>query len=391
MNINELMNKQKDYIIEMRRHFHMHPELSMEEYETTKKIGEELEKMGIAYEIPDKKVGVIGLIEGGKPGKTVALRADIDALPIQQANDVSYKSKVDGKMHACGHDGHTAILLGAAQILNEIKEDLAGNVYLVFQPSEETGEGAEFMMEFGDWFEKTDNIFGGHVWAGLETGKISVEEGPRMAAADRFKVEIQGISGHGAMPEGTVDATVVASAMVMNLQSLASRTYNPTDPIAFTVGKVESGSRFNVISGSAVLEGTARYFTDIVADTIVDNFERIVKSTAQTYGAKANIEYEHLTLITKNDEYSTKIGQGAVEKVLGAQALGHVEKTTGGEDFSYYVDKIPGAFAFIGSGNPEKKTDVAHHNECFDIDEDALVMGAGVYAQYAIDFLEDNK
>lgn len=389
MNIRELVGKNEAYIIEMRRYFHMHPELSFEEFETTKKIGEELDKMGIPYEIPQEepKTGVIGLIKGAKPGKTVALRADIDALKVSEENNVDYKSQNKGKMHACGHDSHMAMLLGAAKILNEVKDELCGKVYLIFQPAEEIGLGAKYMIRQGNWYEEIDNIYGSHIWSGLEKGKISVERGARMAAADRFTITIKGKSGHGSLPNETVDAVVVGSAVVQNLQQLVSRNYSPLDSVTVTVGSFHSGNSFNVIAGEAIMEGTNRYFSKEIGSRIEDDMRRVIKGVCAAYNATYELDYQYVLGPTINDEKSSSIAKNAVEKLAGKKALENMPKTTAGEDFSYYLENKDGCFAFIGSRNPEIGADYPQHSERFNIDEKTLANGSGTYAQYAIDFL----
>lgn len=393
MDIRELIDKNEDYIIEMRRYFHQNPELSFEEHETTKKIAEELEKMGISYEIPEEepKTGVIGLIEGPKPGKTVALRADIDALNVCEKNDIEYKSQNEGKMHACGHDTHISMLLGAAKILSEIKDELCGRVYLIFQPAEEVGLGAKYMIRQGTWFDEIDSIYGSHIWTGIEAGKISVEEGPRMAAADKFKIKIKGKSGHGSLPNETVDAVVVGSAVVQNLQQLVSRNYSPLDSVTVTIGSFHSGNRFNIIAGDALLEGTNRYFSREIGKNIEADMNRVIKGVCDAYGADYELEYEYIVVPTINDENCSKIAENALRKVAGEDAIAKMQKTTGGEDFSFYMEKKPGCFGFVGCRNSEIGADFPHHNERFNVDESVLANGAGMYAQYAIEFLNENK
>lgn len=389
MNVKNLIEKNKDYILEMRRYFHMHPELSFEEFETTKKISEELDKMGIQYEIPteEPKTGVIGLIKGGKPGKTVALRADIDALNVTEENDVDYKSQNVGKMHACGHDTHMAMLLGAAKMLKEVQDDLCGKVYLIFQPAEEVGLGAKYMIRQGSWFEETDNIYGSHIWSGVEAGKISVEAGDRMAAADMFKIKLKGKSGHGSLPNETVDAVVVGSAVVQALQQLVSRNYSPLDSVTVTIGSFHSGNRFNIIAGEAEMEGTNRYFSREIGERIEKDMRRVIKGVCDAYGATYEMEYTYILGPTFNEEESSKIAAKAIEKIAGKDTVGLMQKTTGGEDFAFYLEKKPGCFGFVGCRNPEIGADYPHHSEHFNVDESVLANGAATYAQYAIDFL----
>ena len=379
--------KHRDYVIGARRHLHAHPETSLEEVLTTAYLMRELDAMGIPY-IKGEPTGLVATIKGKKPGKTVALRSDMDALNILEKNEVSYKSQVDGKMHACGHDGHTAILLGAARILKDQMEELPGTVHLIFQPAEETGHGAKILINTGTWYEETDNIFGAHLWSYLPTGKISLEPGQRMAATDRFQIKIQGLSGHGSMPHQTVDAVVVASAMVMNFQTIVSREYSPMEPLVVSVGSIHSGTAFNIISGEAVLEGTIRYFSKDIGKTIESSMRRIMESTADLYGASAEMIYTYNLPPVVNDEASSALAYEAASRILGEENIVLQEKTTGGEDFAFYLEHKPGCFVFIGSGNHEKGTDFAHHNDHFDLDEDVLLHGSALYAEYAISFLK---
>lgn len=393
MDIRKLVQDNKEYITEIRRYFHMHPELSYQEHETTNKITEELESMGIHYEIPEEepKTGVIAWIEGNKPGRVVALRADIDALNVTEQTDVEYKSQNEGKMHACGHDAHTAMLLGAAKILSSVKDEIEGKIYLIFQPAEELGTGAKYMMRQGTWYEEIENIYGAHIWSVLESGKISVEAGERMAAADMFNIKIKGKSGHGSMPHETVDAVVVGSAVVQAIQQLVSRNYSPLDSVTVTIGSFHSGNRFNIIAGEAEMEGTNRYFSQKIANRIENDMRRVIKGVCDAYGADYELDYTYILGATTNDEESSKIAEKAVEKVAGSEALQKMVKTTGGEDFSYYLKDKPGCFGFIGARNEAIGACYPHHNEKFNIDEEVLANGAGVYAQYALDFLKSEK
>lgn len=393
MNIKELVEKNKDYIVEMRRYFHKHPELSYEEFETTKKIAEELDKMGISYEIPkeEPKTGVIAWIEGKNPGRVVGLRADIDALNVLEKSEVEYKSENEGKMHACGHDGHAAMLLGAAKILNEVKDEFNGKIYLIFQPAEEVGTGAKYMMRQGTWYEEIENIYGAHVWSGLDAGKISIEAGERMAAADMFNIKIKGKSGHGSMPQETVDAVVVGAAVVQNMQQLVSRNYSPLDSVTVTIGSFHSGNRFNIIAGEAEMEGTNRYFTTEIGNRIENDMRRVLDGICAAYGAQYELDYKYILGPTINDEKSSKLAEEALKKVAGEEAVQKMTKTTGGEDFSHYLLNKPGCFAFVGGKNETIGACYPHHNENFNIDDTALPNGAGMYVQYAIDFLNSDK
>lgn len=385
MTVKELAKKYKQYAIDLRREFHMNPEPSMKEIRTSGRVIEELEKMGIEC-TKVAGTGVVGIIKGKADGRTVALRADMDALEVNEKNDKEYKSKVKGLMHACGHDAHTASLLTAAKILNEIKNEFSGSVKLLFQPGEEVAQGAKKMIEEGV-MENVDGIFGLHIWNDTEAGKVSVEAGPRMASAGIFKIDVIGKGGHGSMPHQGVDAVLVGSAIVMNLQSIVSREISPLDPAVISVGMFNAGSRFNVIAGEAHLEGTTRCFSMEVNDSFEDMITRVADQTAKSYRAKVKVDYKQLVIPTINDPEMSAIAEEAVEKTSGKDALVTYEKTTGGEDFSFFTQKAPGAFAFVGSRNEKKVDYYPHHHPKFDIDEDALETASSLYAQFAIDFL----
>lgn len=387
MKVRNLAREYKEYVINLRREFHMYPEASWQEIRTSGRVKEELTKMGIPFK-EMAKTGVMAIIEGKHEGKTVALRADMDALQVKELNEVSYCSKNHGIMHACGHDGHTAMLLGAAKILNEMKDDIKGTVRLLFQPAEEMAQGAQAMVDEG-CMEGVDEVFGIHLWSDLEYGKISVEAGPRMASADMFKIKVKGKGGHGSLPHQGIDAVVAASSIVMDLQSVVSREISPLEAAVVSVGVFNSGTRFNVISSEAVLEGTTRCFNPEIREKFPKIMERIIKNTAASYRADAILEYTFGTPPTINDEPSSERAAKAVEKLYGSQAVSLMEKVTGGEDFAVYLKKAPGIIAFVGVRNEDKGCNYPQHHERFNIDEDALEMGAALYAQYAIDFLNE--
>lgn len=387
MNIKEIAKKYEQYTIDMRREFHMYPELSMKEVRTAKRIKEELTKIGVPF-VSIGESGVVATIEGKNKGKTIALRADIDALEVNEIRDVPYKSKNEGIMHACGHDAHGAMLLGAAQVLNEIKDELKGTVKLLFQPAEEIAQGAKALIE-GGALEGVDEVFGMHVMGNFPIGKIAVGSGPRMASADKFKITVKGVGGHGSMPNLGVDALVAASAIVMNLQTLVSREISPMDSVVVSIGKFNSGTRFNVIADEAVLEGTTRCFSYEVRDQLPSMMERVIKSTAASYRAEAELQYDFLTAPTINHEESTERARKAIAKIMSEDAVMEMPKMLGSEDFSEYLAKVPGTFAIVGTANEEKDTCYANHHPMFDIDEDMLVNGVALHAQYAYDFLNE--
>lgn len=392
MHSRDLIEQYKSYVQDWRRYFHKHPELSNEEFETTKTLAKELEAMGVEVQVDtDRGTGLIGIIRGDKTGKAIALRADIDALPVQEHNTFDFKSDVDGKMHACGHDGHMAILLGAAKMLMSMKDRIEGTVYLAFQPAEETGAGAPDFIKFGDWYEKIDAIFGGHVWIDLPAGFISVEEGPRMAASSIFNIKVTGKQGHGAQPHQAVDAVVVASAIVLNLQTVVSRNVSALDSVVVTIGNIHSGTEWNVIPGEATMGGTVRFFDPHQEEYIVDSIRRIVEYTAAAYGATAELHYEKRVPPTINDPTSSELAERVVIDTLGADKLSKMRKVMPGEDFAWYLQDKPGCFAFIGIQNPDVEATYDHHNNRFTMDDSVLSAASAVYAEYAIAWLQENK
>ncbi|KAF0821014.1 Catalyzes the cleavage of p-aminobenzoyl-glutamate to p-aminobenzoate and glutamate, subunit A [Bacillus sp. ZZV12-4809] len=386
--LKELIAAYSDEITELRRTLHRKPEVSWEEFETTQFICEYLDGLGIDYRRTEP-TGVIAEITGGKPGKTVALRGDMDALQVEELNkDLPYASTENGKMHACGHDAHTAMLLIAAKALNEIKEDLPGSVRLLFQPAEEVAEGARMMVEQGA-MEDVDNVFGIHIWSQMPTHKVSCTPGPSFASADIFKVTFKGKGGHGAMPHDCIDAAIVASSFVMNVQSVVSRTIDAQQPAVVTIGKMTVGTRFNIIAENAVIEGTVRCFDPETRDYIEKQLQHYAENTAAIYGAKAEVEYTQGSLAVINDKSSAQLVQRVASEAFGEDVLFNEKPTMGAEDFSFYLEKAPGSFALVGSGNPEKDTEWAHHHGKFNIDEDALSTGAELYAQYAWAYLNE--
>ncbi|MBD8027294.1 amidohydrolase [Ureibacillus sp. Re31] len=388
--INETIKKaiqtNTEEITAIRRKLHSEPELSWEETETTAFVCEYLDSLSISYR-KTQPTGVIATIEGGKPGKTVALRADMDALSVEELNkDLPYASKFEGKMHACGHDAHTAMLLIAAKALNEVKDEIPGNVRLIFQPAEEVAQGAKEMVKQGA-MEGVDHVFGIHIWSQMPTHKVSCQPGPSFASADLFKVTFKGRGGHGAMPHACIDAAIVASSFVMNVQSVVSRTIDPQSPAVLTVGKMVVGTRFNVIAENAVIEGTVRCFDQSTQNHVENQLKHYAEQVASIYGATAQVEYIRGTQAVNNDVESAQLVQKVAAAAFGEDVLYPEKPTMGGEDFSEYMNEAPGSFALVGSGNPEKDTEWAHHHGKFNIDEEALTTGAELYAQFAWAYL----
>lgn len=387
-NLKASVKKYEEEMIAFRRDLHQHPELQWEEFRTTQKVADEMDKLGIPYRktVP---TGLIAELVGGNPGKTVALRADMDALPVQELNEgLAYKSLEDGKMHACGHDAHTAMLVTAAKALKEIQSDIKGTIRFIFQPSEENAKGAKAMVEQGA-VEGVDNVFGIHIWSQMPSGKVSCVVGSSFASADIFTIDFTGRGGHGAMPDACIDATMVASAFVMNVQAIVSRETHPLDPVVVTIGRMDVGTRFNVIAENARLEGTVRCFSIETRERVKKAIQRYAEHTALTYGATAAVDYQYGTLPVVNDEKDALFAQKIIQDSFGEDALLQEPPTTGGEDFSYFTEYTPGCFALVGCGNPDKDTEWAHHHGKFNVDEDAMKMGAEMYAQYAYNYLNN--
>lgn len=381
---------EKDYIVGERRYFHSHPELGNQEVNTTKHIMAELQKMGVDEILSwDDITGCVGIIHGKYPGKTVALRADIDALPIQEADlTKSYASRNAGVMHACGHDCHTAMLLGAAKILTAHREELHGTVKLLFQMAEEIGTESRHYVEKGALAD-VSAIFGMHIWATLESGTVNIDDGPRMASSDRFVIKIHGKSAHGSAPDQGKDAIVAAAAVVMGLQTLSSRVNDPQNTFVLTVGMMNGGTQSNIIADEVELVGTTRAFDKAFRKSLPQLIEACAAKIAEGYGCSAECSYRFgpSPLINEHKELND-IARKAASDIMGKDALVPMEKQMGAEDFSVYLETIPGLFAFLGARNRDKGIDCVHHHPAFDVDEDTFPDGSAIYARFAIDSLK---
>ncbi len=383
----DILNRAKEleaYIIERRRFYHACPELSGQEIETTKAIASDLQKMGLEPKLFRKHPGLIAEINGEKPGKTVVLRADIDGLKVREETGLPFTSRND-YMHACGHDCHIAMQLGAARILNDLRSDLHGTVRLLFQPAEETSEGALWAIEDG-CLDGADVIYGTHVWGTVSAPKIDISSGFRMAANNHFKVIIKGIAAHGSAPHLGVDAITAACSIVMNLQMLVTRFNNAADPMVLTIGKIQGGSVYNSIPDHVELEGTVRHFrTD---HSIEEEMRRIISGVAEAMKVKWELEYIYLNVPVNNRyDHVTKVCQDAALKLFGPDVFANMPTLMSSEDFSWYLTKIPGVFTYIGSANPDKGIISTNHQNTYDVDEDVLKHGAALAAQFAFDFL----
>lgn len=386
--------KRTEELVQYRRFIHKHPELRYEEVGTADFVSKHLKSLGYTFQAGIAKTGIACLIDSGKPGKTLLVRADMDALPILEENKTDYTSVHNGVMHACGHDAHTSVLMGLASELKENPSAIVpkGRVLLVFQPAEEGGQGADRMIEEGI-LEKYDvsAALALHVWNHIPVGKVGVVDGPMMAAVDEFNITVQGISGHGAMPQHTVDPILVGSHIVAALQSIVSRNTDPLDSCVVTVGAFHAGHAFNVISETAELKGTIRTFTKEMFDKAPELFKRVVENTASAFGAKATIHYERTNAPTINHPEMADIVRKASEKILGPNSVTEEHaKTMGGEDFSAFLMKVPGCYFFVGSMNEEKGLIHPHHSSKFDIDETSLPIGLSVMKEAIRLYLENN-
>ena len=377
ININKEIQKISDDIYTYRRDFHQNPELSFQEYRTAETISKYLDSFGITHKTNIGGTGIVGEIDFGS-GPTIALRADMDALPIQEIGDLEYKSKNEGVMHACGHDGHMAILLGTANVLSKNKKIKKGKIRFIFQPAEEGGGGARYMIEDG-CLEGVDEIYGLHLWNYQPLGEIGVKEGPIMAAADMFDIIVKGKGGHGATPQGTIDAIVVASHLVTALQTIVSRDTNPLENTVVTIGEISGGENFNVIADQVKLSGTTRAYTEKNRIMIKNRMKDIIDGVSKAFGSEIVLNYKEGYPPTINHKIPTKYILDSASQVVGKGA-GFPYLSMGGEDFSYYLQNIPGCFFFIGSAPDEKDTlSTPHHCSHFNIDERALLVGASVY------------
>ncbi len=383
------------YTQAMRRDFHKHPELGFNEIRTGGIVAKELEALGIEVTKGVGKTGVVGFLEGSKPGPTILLRFDLDALPINEDTGAEYSSENPGVMHACGHDGHTAIGLTVAKILNERKNELAGNIKFCFQPSEEgtNGEevgGALMMMRDGvlegPKVEKTLSL---HLWNDKPVGWLHVAEGPVMAGADLFSIKLTGKGGHGAQPEVTVDPIVCASQIVTALQSIVARNIEPLKPAVISVTTLHSGTAFNVIPQTAELGGTIRTFEPEIRKKVHRRFEEIVRGTAQAMNCEVEILIKQVTApVINNNNVAASVMNSAQNLFPQNEIASNPYLTMGAEDMGYMQEKADGCYFFIGSANAEKNLNFNHHHPKFDFDESALVNGAALMASAAADLLK---
>ncbi|MDR3669676.1 MAG: M20 family metallopeptidase [Holophaga sp.] len=390
--IKALSNQHFEAVAELRHRIHMHPELGYDEHATSRLIAEVLGSLGIPTRTGVAETGVVGLIQGRGPGRTVLLRADMDALPIQEEVDVPFRSQIKGRMHACGHDGHVAGLLGAAMVLNGLRDSFDGNVKLVFQPAEETDGGASRMIEEGVLENpKVDAAFGCHLWGPVEEGKVQLCPGPMMASPNTFKFKIFGKGGHGAYPHLTVDPIVLGAQAITFFQSIVSRRINPLEPVVLTIASIHSGETTNVIPGVLEAQGTIRTFNEALRDVIPMEMESILKGITESQGASYTFEYRKSYPPLINDPGMTEVMRGAFAKLAGAEQVNAAgTPSMGAEDFGYFAKAVPSAFAFVGIGKPGCEP-MVHHQPHFQWDDRNLLLLMGGLAQVAVDFLQSSS
>lgn len=381
----------EDHLTALRREFHMYPEVSGCEKETSKRVAKYLKNLG--YEVTERVggYGVIAVLKGDKKGKTVALRADMDALQIEELNDLEYCSKNKGVMHACGHDNHITILLGAAKLLAERKEHLAGTVKLIFQPAEELSPvgGSRGMIKEGA-LDGVDAVFGLHVWPDLPHGKVGVRAGALMAASDHFTVEIHGKSSHAAMPEEGIDSIVLGSRFVELIQSVISRELSPLQSAVITIGTFEAGTRYNIVAEKCHMEGTCRTLHEPVRNYVEKRMREILSGLCQMYHVKGELEYLRGYMSLVNDAEMTEMIKETAIRLFGMEGVEEIKNPSMcGEDFSFYLKERPGAFVWLGTGTEELCYPL--HSSRFNVKEDILWRGAALMAGTAVDFLKQGE
>jgi amidohydrolase len=380
----------QDQLIAVRRDLHMHPELGFHEERTSSLVADYLTRLGYRVYTGIAKTGVIGLLEGDRPGPTVMLRFDMDALPIQEENEVEYASQTPGVMHACGHDGHVTIGLGTATLLARSRGEWAGTVKLVFQPAEEGMNGAEVMVNEGaldDYGPRPDAAFGLHLWNLSPVGRAELTVGPMMAAAERWSLTVTGSGGHGALPHQTADPIVAAAQIVTALQTIVSRNVDPQLTAVVSIGTIRGGTAFNIIPGQVELTGTVRTFEADVRATVLSRLEALCRGIAAGMGVGVDLQVNALTPAVVNDPAAAGLMRKVAEELLGQGNVSSGFRTMGSEDMAFFLQEVPGSFLFLGSSDSARGLDCPHHNPRFDFDESALPLGVAILSETATRFL----
>lgn len=378
-------------LVSWRRHLHQHPELSFHEKKTALFVADKLRNWGFDVRENVGGGGVVARIKGEGSGPTVALRADIDALPIQDEKACEYASLVPGVMHACGHDGHTATLLGVAKVISERRAELPGEIVLLFQHAEEVSPGGAAPMIADGALEDVDAIYGVHLWSLLPYGTISSLEGPIMAATDELKIEIRGRGGHGGMPHQTIDAIAIGAHLVVNLQSIVSRNVDPTESCVISIGSIKAGTGFNVIAEKAFLSGTVRTFNREVQDLVRRRIEEVVAATCRMFQADYHLEYKQGYPAVVNDPREVSRFFTVGPQVVPESQVQEMPKVMVAEDFAYYLQQVPGCFMFVGAGNADQGIIYPHHHPKFDFDERAMLHSGKLLMAMAWDRLSSGN
>lgn len=386
MNIESIIKNVENYVIEQRRYFHENPELSWEEFNTSKRVQEELERMGIPFET-GCKTAVIGTIVGKNDGPVLGIRGDMDALPVVEKTDLPFASKNPGVMHACAHDAHTAVLLGAAKVLNEVKDQINGTVKLVFQPAEESiaNSGAKCVVAM-DGIKDIDRMIALHFMTTSPSGQALLKAGPLMASADTFDIYITGRGGHGAIPSGAIDPIVAGALAVTSLQTFVSRENNPSDTSVLTVAAFNSGGTVNVIPERAHLRGTTRTVSNKVRNELEEKMRRILDGVALSTRTEIKLDYHPGSPATINDKEASELGEKILGEIFGEGFTNDFPTIMGSEDFSRYLEVIPGCMTIIGAA--VQGEEYPHHNEKFIINEDVLINGVEYFVRYALEYLK---
>lgn len=386
------VNSEKEYLFQLRRWFHQHPEKSLCEFETAKKIEQELDAIGIEH-VRVGETGIYAHIDGAKgPGAIIALRADIDGLEMQDLKNVAYKSLHDGFAHACGHDAHAAVLLTAAKILNQKKDSFAGQIRLFFQQAEEIGQGARQFVKSG-LMQDVTRVFGAHVSSSIDSGYISLTPGPMNASCDYFKLEITGKGAHVSTPQLGIDALYIASQIIVNLQSIVARSSDPIDTVVVGCGVLQAGTQYNIIAEHAVIEGTTRTFNAQSREYTNRRVEEIAKGIASMHGAQAKVTFQAFASPLINNATVAQEAAEIAERIIGKEhIIQNQEKMLGADDFADFLEQAPGVYAFVGTRNAnDANTGAAHHHGLFDIDEDAMLASCNLFVDYTINELKKGE